>query len=129
MKVKRDIKSREDIESILNAFYKKVFKDDLIGYFFTEVVSLDLKTHIPVITDFWESVIFNTYNYRKNVMEIHQHIDSLSKIRKEHLDRWVKVFTETADENFEGAKVTLMKQRAKSVATLMEIKLNNKSHY
>ena len=123
--MKRDIESREELEDFLKAFYKKAFADDLIGIFFTEVVPLDLKTHIPVIANFWESVAFNKPSYRRNVMEVHQHIHHLSKIKKEHLDRWVKIFTETLDESFEGSRAELMKQRARSIATLMDIKLNH----
>jgi hemoglobin len=123
--MKKDIETREELEEFLRAFYKKAFADELIGHFFTEVVPLDLKTHIPVIANFWESVAFNKPNYRKNVMEVHQHIHHLSKIKKEHLDRWVKIFTETLEESFEGAKTELMKQRARSIATLMDIKLNH----
>jgi hemoglobin len=123
--MKRDIESREDLETFLRAFYQKAFVDELIGHFFTEVVPLDLKTHIPIIANFWESIVFNTHGYRKNVMEVHQHIHHLSKIQKQHLDRWVKLFMETLDEFFEGSKNELMKQRAKSIATLMDIKLNH----
>jgi hemoglobin len=123
--MKRDIETREELEEFLRAFYKKAFADELIGLFFTEVVPLDLKTHIPVIANFWESVAFNKPSYRKNVMEVHQHIHHLFKIEKEHLDRWVKIFTETLDENFEGPRTELMKQRARSIATLMDIKLNH----
>ena len=123
--MKKDIETRENLESFLRAFYKKAFADELIGHFFTEVVPLDLKTHIPVIADFWESVVFNKRGYRKNVMQVHQHIDHLSKIQKEHLDRWVSIFTSTVDEYFEGTKAELMKQRARSIATLMDIKLNH----
>lgn len=123
--MKKDIESREELEDFLKAFYKKAFADDLIGIFFTEVVPLDLKTHIPVIANFWESVAFNKPSYRKNVMEVHQHIHHLSKIKKKHLDRWVKLFTETLDEYFEGSRAELMKQRARSIATLMDIKLNH----
>ena len=121
---KRDITTREDIENLLWAFYSRAFKDALIGRFFTEVVPLDLNTHIPVIADFWEAIVFNTQGYRKNVMEVHRHIHQLSAIRKEHLDRWVALFTTTIDDHFEGYKATLMKQRAQSIATLMDIKLN-----
>jgi hemoglobin len=123
--MKRDVESREDLEVFLSAFYKKAFADELIGRFFTEVVPLDLKTHIPIIASFWESIILGTHSYRKNVMEVHQHIHNLSKIQKEHLDRWVQIFTETADEHFEGSRAELMKQRARSIATLMDIKLNH----
>ena len=123
--MKRDIETRQDIEDFLWTFYKKAFADALIGHFFTEVVPLDLKTHIPIIASFWESIIFNTHGYRKNVMEVHQHIHNLSKIQKKHLDRWIQLFTLTLDEYFEGPKTELMKQRAKSIATLMDIKLNH----
>jgi len=123
--MKKDIEHRQDIEDFLHVFYKKAFADQLIGYFFTDVVPLDLKTHIPIIAGFWESIVFNSHGYRKNVMEVHQHIHDVSKIQKEHLDRWVQLFTETLDTFFEGPKTELMKQRAKSIATLMDIKLNH----
>jgi len=121
----KDIESRSDIDTVLVSFYQKAFTDNLIGRFFTEVVPLNLTTHLPVITDFWEAVIFNTHSYRKNVMEIHQHIHQLSSIKKQQLDRWVQIFTITIDEHFAGEKTNLMKQRAASIATLMDIKLNH----
>ena len=125
--MKRDIERRDDIVQVLTAFYEKAFRDEKVGHFFTEVVPLDLDTHIPVIADFWEAIVFNRHTYKKNVMEVHQHIASLSPIKKEHLDRWVQLFTSTIDEHFEGDKATLMKQRGASIATLMDIKLNHNS--
>ena len=120
---KKDIENRADLVIMLEAFYKKAFKDDLISHFFLEVVPLNLETHIPMITDFWESVLFDGRGYRKNVMEIHLDISKKSKIEKAHLDRWVKIFSETVDEMFEGTKASLAKQRAMSIATMMNIKI------
>lgn len=122
--MKKDIESRDDIESMLYIFYRKAFEDDVIGYFFREVAPLDLNTHIPEITDFWESILFNSHSYRKNVMAIHKQISDRSTINKKHLNRWVQLFTETVSEEFEGNKAELMKQRAVSIATLMEIRFN-----
>jgi hemoglobin len=122
---REDLKNREDIIAVLEAFYKQVVHDDLIGHFFTEVVQLDMEKHIPVIADFWEAILFDSRSYKKNVMEVHQHIHVLSQIKKEHLDRWVAMFTKTVDALFAGSKATLMKQRAQSIATLMDIKLNH----
>ena len=119
-----DLETRTDIEQFLLAFYKEAFQDDKIGNFFTEVVPLDLDTHIPQIADFWESVVFGKKSYRKNVMEVHQHIHLLSSIHKDHLDRWVQIFTTIMDAHFSGPNATLMKQRATSIATIMDIKLN-----
>jgi hemoglobin len=76
-----------------------------------------------VITDFWESVLLDGRGYRKNVMEIHLNISEKSRIEKAHLDRWVKIFSETVDDFFEGSKATLAKQRAGSIATMMNIKI------
>src|SRR5689334_6137592 len=112
--MKRDIESRDDIESMLYTFYRKAFSDETIGYFFKEVVPLDLNIHIPQITDFWESILFNTQGYRKNVMAIHQEISNKSTISKKHLNQWLKMFIETISEEFEGGKAELMKQRATS---------------
>lgn len=125
--MKPDIQTRADLEGMLWAFYEQAFADELIGHFFTRVVPLNLEIHIPVITDFWEAIIFNKHSYKKNVMVVHQHIHHLSHIKKEHLDRWVKIFTATVDDRFEGEKATLIKQRAMSIATIMDIKLNHNS--
>ena len=124
MTTKKDIEDRSDLERMLESFYQKAFKDDLISHFFLEVVPLDLEHHIPVIADFWESVLLDGRGYRKNVMEIHLNISEKSKIEKEHLDRWVKLFTATIDELFEGPKATLAKQRAASIATMMHLKID-----
>jgi len=120
----RDIETRTDLETVLSLFYKKVFADDVIAHFFTEVVPLDLDTHLPVITDFWEAVVFGTHRYRKNVMDVHQQISAKSKIEKHHLDRWLLLFKQIIDAHFDGANAELMKQRAQSIATLMQIKLS-----
>ena len=121
----RDIETRADIELLLNRFYSKVFEDDLISHFFIEVVPLDLKTHILVIADFWESILLDAKAYRKNVMEVHLNISQKSKIEKKHLDRWVELFTETVNDLFEGHRATIAKQRATSIATMMNIKINH----
>lgn len=120
-----DLSTRQDIIFLLEKFYARAFADNEIGFFFTEVVPLNLETHIPLIADFWESVIFNTRGYRKNVMEVHQHISDLSPIRAGHLDQWVRLFTATVDEYFTGEKASLIKNRAISIATLMKIKISH----
>ena len=125
MNVRKDIESREDLVRLLEVFYERALADALIGHFFTEVVPIDLRTHIPVIADFWASVLLDARGYRKNVMEVHRHIHLLSVIRKEHLDRWVALFSATVDELFAGDKAELAKQRGRSIATMMNIKLNH----
>jgi hemoglobin len=71
--MKKDIENRKDLLFFLEAFYKKAFADELIGRFFIEVVPFDLETHIPVNSDFRESVVFGTRGYSKKLFEMHLH--------------------------------------------------------
>ncbi|MEM9261800.1 MAG: group III truncated hemoglobin, partial [Bacteroidota bacterium] len=64
----KELRSREDIDFLVAAFYDKTLHDPLIGHFFTKVVALDLVAHLPVICDFWESVLFGKATYRGNPM-------------------------------------------------------------
>ncbi len=121
----RDIETRADLEVVLARFYDTALADEAIGKFCTEVVPLHLPTHLPLILDFWESVVFGTRGYSKDVMRIHRHIHNLAPISKAHLDRWYHLFSTTVAEHFSGNKATLMMQRARSIATMMDIKLNH----
>ncbi len=118
-----DIETRVDIEQLMNAFYAKAIHDKQIGHYFTEVIQLDLQAHLPVICDFWESVLFDTGGYKGNVMQVHKHIHQLSAFKKEHFDQWLSIFKHTVDELFNGDNAEKIKQRATSIATVMTIKL------
>ncbi|MBN9296862.1 MAG: group III truncated hemoglobin [Filimonas sp.] len=121
--MKGDITSRQDINVLLEAFYAKAINDDVIGFFFTEVTNLDLVKHLPVIGAFWENVLFGTGDYKGNPMQVHKHIHHLSPFNKAHFDRWVTLFQGTVDELFEGEVAERAKQRAQSIATVMQIKV------
>ena len=42
---------------------------------------------------------------------------------KAHFDHWLMLFTTTVDDLFEGEKAEQTKQRATSIATVMQIKI------
>ncbi|MEO9849952.1 MAG: group III truncated hemoglobin [Reichenbachiella sp.] len=121
----KDIQTREDIDQLILQFYKKIMVDPIIGYFFTEVVALDLDHHIPKIADFWETTLFHQAKYKGNPITPHLAMHEKSPMTKEHFDRWVAVFCQTVDEFFSGQKAELAKQRAQSVATVMLIKIKS----
>jgi hemoglobin len=119
----KDITTRADIEFLLESFYEKLLADKSISYIFTDVAKLDIKTHIPVIADFWESVLLNRNVYHNNTMKIHLDLNAKAPLTKLHFDVWLKYFNDTLDELFTGDITLLAKQRAKSVATIMQIKI------
>jgi len=123
MSGKRDIESRKDIELLIKNFYDKLLVDDVVGYLFTEVVELDLEEHLPRLVDFWEGQLFGVNSYAGNPMQVHLDLNSKEHLRKEHFDRWLSHFNNTVDELFEGLKANLAKERALSIATVMQIKI------
>ncbi len=121
--MKQDILNRKDLLLLMDCFYSKALKDTTIGHYFTEVVQLSLQKHIPVITDFWETILFDTGKYYGNTMKVHEDLHEKSPFQSEHFNRWIHMFKETVDENFEGNNAEKIKQRAISIATVMNIKM------
>lgn len=119
-----DIQNRADIDHLIHTFYEKIMEDEEIGYFFTEVVKLDLDHHLPKIADFWETTLFHQAKYKGNPITPHVTMHEKSPMTRAHFDRWVKVFCDTIDDLFAGAKAEMAKQRAHSIATVMLIKIN-----
>jgi hemoglobin len=121
--MKKDIAKKKDIELLVNRFYDKVKVDTLIGPIFNDVAHVNWEKHLPVMYAFWENIIFQTGDYAGNPMTAHYRIHNLHRLGKSHFDRWKALFIETTDELFSGTNAELAKQRALSIATVMEIKL------
>ncbi len=118
----KDITSRKDIEFLMHTFYRDAFKNPIIGEFFTKVAKIDLEEHIPQITDFWELQLFRKGGYKKNVLQIHKNLSDKRHLEKTHFETWLSLFHATVDNNFKGEKADLIKTRALSIATVMQLK-------
>lgn len=125
MSASRDIRSREDIELVIQKFYELLLVDELVGFLFTEVAHLNMEEHLPKLVDFWEDQLFATNNYVGNPMRVHMDLHLKEPLSKSHFDRWLQHFNQTIDSHFTGMKAHLMKERALSVATVMQIKLHS----
>ena len=121
--MKRDIENRQDIESLMKKFYNRLLADPVINYLFIEIAKIDLAHHLPILVDFWEMVLFHTDTYRKNAIELHLKIHKQSAIQKHHFETWLSHFNVTIDELFEGKKANEAKEKAVSIATIMQIKI------
>lgn len=123
--MKPDITNRNDIEKMVNTFYDKVKKDETIGFFFNDVAHVNWEIHLPKMYDFWEGIIFGGSKYSGNPIQKHVLLHQLERMEKKHFDHWLKLFDENLSENFEGINTELAKQRALSIATVMQIKISN----
>lgn len=121
--MKRDIENRADIELLVNEFYRKVTEDDVIGFIFSDIVKMNWEKHLPVMYDFWDNALFFTGTYSGNPMNLHKHLHHIRPLDSKHFSRWVDLFLATVDECFEGEKASLARQRAISIAAVMEEKI------
>lgn len=120
--MRSDLETRADIDALMRIFYERAMSDPEIGHFFTEVVHLDLEHHLPVIGDFWESVLFGTGVYakhRRNPLQVHGEIDEKRALEPQHFRRWLAIFTRCVDELFEGRRAEFAKMRGHAIATRM----------
>ena len=123
--MKQDISSREDIKLIITKFYDLLLADQKMIPFFEDIVAQNhLEEHLETISDFWNDILFDTNLYSNNVMKKHVDKNVFVKFKKEHFTIWVSYLFETIDARFNGENAFNMKNRATSIATVMELKLN-----
>ncbi len=123
-----DIHTRKDIEYLVDTFYEKVLEDDTIGYIFTDVAMIDLKKHMPVMYDFWETVLLGNMIYKGNPMITHIGLNKKSPLKKVHFDKWLELWEETVHDEFSGPKATEAITKANQLSDLMQHKIDQSNH-
>jgi hemoglobin len=127
MDTKKDIETRADIQRAVEWFYEKVKADEHLGIIFNEIVDMHWDTHIPLIVDFWETILLDNPVYQKNAMEKHFHLNHIYPLKKVHFDAWLKHFHAAFDDYFEGPITELAKKRADSIAAIMQFKMEERT--
>jgi Truncated hemoglobins len=107
----KDIESIGDIRLFVDEFYEKVRNDELIGPIFLEKIE-DWQHHLEKLYAFWNGALLGVPGFRGNPFARHAPL----KIGPKHFDRWLKLFNETIDGNFEGDMATNAKNRAELMA-------------
>lgn len=120
----KDVATREDIELQVNSFYNKVVKDDVIGFFFKDVVKVDFEQHLPKMYSFWESILFGQMTYKGNPMGAHFPINEIEAMEQKHFDRWLQLWKETLLENFSGENTDMAITKSENIAKLMAFKMD-----
>ena len=118
--MKKDIENRNDIDHLMHEFYARAMSDDVIGYMFTDVAKLDLAHHLPIIGDFWESMLFGTGVYQqhgRNPLMVHRDLHEKSALIAEHFDRWLELFEYCVNKDFAGERAEYQKMRARAIAS------------
>jgi truncated hemoglobin YjbI len=119
-----DLVDREDVRTLVTSFYRQAYADPLIGPIFTEVARMDLAAHLPIMCDFWETALFHTGTYRRNILQVHMALDAQVELGRAHFDRWLTLWCTAVDERFAGPKAELAKLQAERIAGAMHRRLS-----
>jgi hemoglobin len=116
---RRDIAGRDDIDALLADFYGRAFRDDLLGPVFVDIAQMDLSVHLPVIGDFWQTVLFRDGSYRRNTLAPHQLLHEKAGLTPAHFDQWLTLWRATVDDRHAGRLAELAKRQGARVANAM----------
>jgi len=111
-----DILTEGDVRLLVNTFYDKVRKDEMLAPVFEPIIKDNWETHLLRMTDFWSTLLLYTKKYKDDPMPKHLPLS----IGKDHFDRWLLLFNLTIDELFEGTIAENARKRANSIAKIMK---------
>jgi hemoglobin len=123
----RDIENRGDIEALVRDFYGHAFADPLLGPVFVDVAQMDLDAHMPIMCDFWETVILRAGLYKRNALQVHVDLHAKVPLTAEHFGRWIDLWHSTVDESFAGEHADRAKVQASRIAWSMSRRLMGES--
>jgi hemoglobin len=118
-----DISTRADLEVLLRHFYGRAFADPILEPAFETLAVIGVDDHLPVMCDFWETVLFRTGTYRGSVAAVHRALHGSHGFTTAHFDRWVELWASSIEELFDGDVAQRATREAASIARAMRRRL------
>ena len=118
---KKDILSLEDIKLLVDTFYDKVQKDELIGAIFNDRIQDRWPQHLAKMYTFWQTVLLGEHTYYGSPFPPHAKLP----VEKEHFDRWLSLFSQTLGELFSGEVASEAMWRANKMAEMFQYKIGH----
>lgn len=118
--MKREISNRQDIELLVQSFYKLVRADEMLGPIFNRMIpDSNWPAHLEKLSDFWETILFATPKFHGNPVAAHRRVDASHEhaIDQKHFAHWLHLWFKTVDDLFSGAQALSAKNNARKMAT------------
>ncbi len=119
-----EIKNIADIKCLVDAFYGKIRKDELLSPIFNQIIQDRWSQHLEKMYRFWQTVLLKEHTYYGSPFLPHAHLP----VDKKHFDHWLALFYETLDEHFKGEKANEAKWRAEKMAEMFYTKIEYYKH-
>lgn len=117
----KDIQTKEDIIQLVDTFYNKVNADKLLSPIFNDFAKVHWESHLPTMYKFWSSILLGSNSYSGRPFPKHLNLP----ITKEHFSRWLELFHETVNQNFQGELAEEAKNRASNIAQIFTFKIKS----
>lgn len=124
---RRDIEGREDLRTLVDAFYRQVAVDDQLGFIFEKIAAVDWDSHLPKMVDFWEKALFQKGPYRGNPLRTHLDLSEKTGMEKARFDHWLELFRSTIDAYFVGDRAEHLKRIAADMAQVMHSRISGEA--
>ncbi|MBD1425183.1 group III truncated hemoglobin [Sphingobacterium arenae] len=119
--IKADIQTLDNVKLMVNTFYGRVQKDDLIGPIFNAKLEDHWPEHLEKMYTFWQTILLDEYTYQGRPFPPHAQLP----IEAEHFDRWLQLFDKTVNDLFAGPVAEEAKSRGRKMAALFQVKLDH----
>ncbi len=118
-----DLAGRADVEALLRRFYGRALLDDVLADPFDEIRAKGLESHLPVMCDFWETVLFRAGLYQGSALQVHRTVHDRHPLAGTHFLRWLGIWTDTVDQMYRGPHADQAKTQATRIAWAMHRRL------
>ncbi len=118
-----DLDSRDEVHSLVVAFYREVAFDDLLGPVFSDVAHVNWSVHIPKLTDYWCRVLLGQPGYDGSLLVPHAQLNAVSAFRPALFDRWYELLVAEVDDGWHGPLAERAKLHAARMAAILARRL------
>lgn len=117
----KDIETKDDVKLMVDTFYDKIRKDDVLGPIFNERIKDNWQVHLEKMYKFWGNILLPDVQYNGKPFPPH----ATMNLEKHHFNQWLNLFFDTLEENFSGEKTEEAKNRASSIAAIFYSKIES----
>lgn len=118
--MKRDIETLDDIKLLVDTFYDRIRKNELLGPIFDERIKNKWAEHLQKMYSFWQTLLLEgEHTYFGSPFVPHANLP----VNRVHFNTWVGIFESTVNDLFEGKVAEEAKWRGEKMAQMFEMKI------
>jgi hemoglobin len=126
--MKKDIVHIDDIKLMVDTFYSRIREDEILGPIFNDKLEDRWGQHLEKMYRFWQTILHDEHTYNGAPFPPH----ATMPINESHFTLWVKIFSNTVNDLFEGPIAEEAKKRGALMAAIFNSKIehfNQKNMY